>query len=59
MVKKENSKTITNCVHIWIIDTANGKESKGRCSKCKEQRVFLNSLESQDIKCGWGHQIIT
>ena len=38
------------CVHHWVIDSADGAESKGSCKHCGAQRGFANSLESE----GWG-----
>ena len=41
------------CVHHWMIDTASGRESAGKCKKCKLEKVFHNSIEAQDIRGGW------
>lgn len=30
--------------HHWVIDTASGPISKGRCKKCKVTREFFNSI---------------
>lgn len=38
--------------HYWIIETAQGKTSPGRCKYCHETQSFENSVES---KPGWVH----
>jgi hypothetical protein len=47
-------KNVSECIHHWVIETANGSESKGKCKKCKTESIFYNSSESQDIRGGWG-----
>ena len=42
--------TTTQCAHHWIIETADGPESKGRCHLCGEEREFANSM---DYKYNW------
>ena len=37
-------------VHYWIIKTANGPTSKGRCKTCGESREFANFIQSRE----WG-----
>lgn len=34
------------CIHYWVIDSADGAESEGRCKHCGDTRCFSNSLES-------------
>lgn len=34
------------CVHHWIIDAPNGRESVGRCKRCSIVRSFTNSTEA-------------
>ncbi len=34
------------CVHHWIIDAPNGRESVGRCKRCNIARSFTNSTEA-------------
>ena len=51
---KPKSKTRTKkvvevdvpCVHHWIIDSANGPTSEGRCKKCHVTKLFANSVWS-------------
>jgi hypothetical protein len=47
---RRKSTSAPLCVHHWVIDSADGAESKGSCKHCGEQRGFANSLESE----GWG-----
>lgn len=35
-----------NCAHHWVIDSANGPLSQGRCQRCGETREFRNSSEA-------------
>ena len=35
-----------NCAHHWVIDSANGPYSEGRCQRCGETREFRNSSEA-------------
>ena len=37
---------MSECVHHWEIETADGPISKGRCLRCKETREFENSINS-------------
>jgi hypothetical protein len=34
------------CVHHWIIESPNGRESRGACKRCGLQKEFVNSTES-------------
>ena len=34
------------CIHHWVIDSAEGAKSGGRCKHCGEQRRFSSSLEA-------------
>ena len=34
------------CVHHWIIDSPNGRESRGTCKRCGKSRSFPNSTEN-------------
>ena len=34
------------CVHHWIIDAPNGRESRGLCKRCGRKRSFANSTEN-------------
>lgn len=46
---KERSASLrqqANCVHHWIIETPNGRESRGVCKHCGKQKGFVNSTES-------------
>jgi len=36
--------------HFWIIDSANGPNSEGSCSKCKTKKQFQNSVDGTP---GW------
>ncbi len=38
--------TTTPCPHHWVIETANGPISKGKCRLCGEEREFNNSVET-------------
>ncbi len=38
--------TSTHCPHHWIIETANGPTSQGKCRLCREVREFSNSVET-------------
>ena len=35
-----------NCVHHWIIESPNGRESRGSCKHCGKTKEFVNSTES-------------
>ncbi len=32
------------CHHHWVIETANGRHSRGECRNCQEVRTFENSI---------------
>jgi len=34
-----------NCVHHWLIETPNGRESTGTCKRCGASKSFANSTE--------------
>ena len=34
------------CVHHWMIETPNGRESRGVCRNCGRKRAFANSTEN-------------
>ncbi|MEX1022391.1 MAG: hypothetical protein WD058_04505, partial [Dehalococcoidia bacterium] len=34
-----------NCVHHWIIESPNGRESGGTCKRCGATKSFANSTE--------------
>ena len=35
-----------NCVHHWLIESPNGRESQGVCKHCGKAKEFVNSTES-------------
>ncbi|MEE8421140.1 MAG: hypothetical protein V3S31_00010 [Dehalococcoidia bacterium] len=35
-----------NCIHHWMIETPNGRESRGVCKNCGRKRAFANSTEN-------------
>ena len=32
------------CVHYWLLESAQGYKSRGRCKLCGAEREFLNSV---------------
>ena len=34
------------CVHHWMIEAPNGRESSGRCKRCGVSKAFNNSTEA-------------
>ncbi|MDA0270297.1 MAG: hypothetical protein O2798_02775 [Chloroflexi bacterium] len=38
-------RTAPKCVHHWLIETPNGRESHGYCKRCGETKAFTNSTE--------------
>jgi hypothetical protein len=34
------------CIHHWMIETPNGRESRGVCRSCGRKRAFANSTEN-------------
>jgi hypothetical protein len=41
-----STRKMANCVHHWIIDAPNGRESVGSCKHCGVTKEFSNSTES-------------
>ena len=41
MTKRNNG----HCPHYWMIESANGPMSKGRCILCGAEQVFYNDFE--------------
>ncbi len=39
-------KQQANCVHHWLIESPNGRESRGVCKRCGLAKEFVNSTES-------------
>lgn len=37
------------CKHHWVIETANGPYSKGKCKLCEEVKYFENSPEERKL----------
>ena len=44
--QKSAARKASNCVHHWIIDAPNGRESAGTCKHCGIEKGFSNSTES-------------
>jgi hypothetical protein len=40
------ARKASNCIHHWIIDAPNGRESAGVCKHCGIEKGFSNSTES-------------
>ena len=38
------------CCHWWDIESPNGPESKGKCKKCGEEKMFRNSLLVSELQ---------
>ena len=38
-----------DCIHHWVIETANGPTSQGVCATCGSSREFCNSV-SESVK---------
>ncbi len=36
----------SRCVHHWVIEAPNGRESRGKCKNCGKSKVFANSTEN-------------
>jgi hypothetical protein len=34
-----------NCVHHWLIESPNGRESGGVCKRCGAKKAFANSTD--------------
>ena len=43
---QERTAQPATCVHHWIIEAPNGRESSGRCKRCGIARSFNNSTEA-------------
>lgn len=43
---QERTAQATTCVHHWLIDAPNGRESTGKCKRCGIARSFTNSTEA-------------
>ncbi len=43
---REHTAPATNCVHHWLIEAPNGRESVGTCNRCGTVRSFTNSTEA-------------
>jgi hypothetical protein len=43
---QERTAQAATCVHHWIIEAPNGRESTGRCKRCGIERAFTNSTEA-------------
>lgn len=41
------NEELEQCIHQWHIDPPAGPISLGTCSKCGEQKEFVNSLTQQ------------
>jgi len=39
-----------SCHHYWMIETAEGPTSKGRCKFCGEEREFYNYLRNARLE---------
>ena len=37
----------TNCTHHWLIEPPNESKSKGRCLRCRRERIFDNVASGQ------------
>jgi hypothetical protein len=37
------------CRHHWVIETANGPTSHGRCKRCGSERDFFNNVEDAPV----------
>ncbi len=43
---REHTAQSATCVHHWLIEAPNGRESVGRCSRCGTAKSFTNSTEA-------------
>jgi hypothetical protein len=43
---QERTAQAATCVHHWLIEAPNGRESTGRCKRCGIERAFTNSTEA-------------
>jgi len=48
----------SQCCHFWVIETAEGRTSRGQCILCGKQREFNNLLPDcfRDAICGSSDQ---
>jgi hypothetical protein len=40
----------SQCCHHWVIETAAGPDSKGRCKFCRAEKIFTNYMPVITIK---------
>ena len=43
---RERTANAATCVHHWVIEAPNGRESTGRCKRCGTTKAFTNSTEA-------------
>ena len=43
---RERTAQASTCVHHWLIEAPNGRESQGRCKRCGVVKAFTNSTEA-------------
>lgn len=39
-----------NCIHYWVIETADGPVSEGQCQKCGDIREFHNAIVTETMR---------
>ncbi len=44
-VREQTPANRGNCVHHWMIESPNGRESTGTCKRCGARKAFTNSTE--------------
>ena len=44
-VREQKPVARASCVHHWLIDSPNGRESSGTCKRCGAKKAFSNSNE--------------
>ncbi len=44
--------TVPECLHHWVIETADGPTSEGVCQKCAEVKTFANYAQQNS----WSNQ---
>jgi len=53
---------MTDCIHHWLLEPADGPTAKGRCKLCGEEKLFRNSVPEVykyfDFEHGRQHQIV-
>jgi len=37
------------CIHHWVIETPDGRFSKGTCSKCGTNKLFDNVIDDTNL----------